>query len=80
MSVSTLIAPGIAWQPLGDGWQSVAHLPLLILVGVTGVGKSTTLALLEAADPPVRQLPDRRTLADQLITKVQLDGGSQCAL
>ncbi|RLT44292.1 MAG: ATPase [Chloroflexi bacterium] len=56
-------------------WLSVADLPLLILVGVTGVGKSTTLALLEAGDPPVRQLPDRRALADQLITKVQLDAG-----
>ena len=71
----TLIAPGIAWQPLTGDWRSVADLPLLILVGVTGVGKSTTLALLEAADPPVRQLPDRRSLADQLITKVQIDAG-----
>lgn len=69
------IAPGIAWESLADDWRSVADLPLLILVGVTGVGKSTTLALLEAAEPPVRQLPDRRTLADQLITKVQLDAG-----
>lgn len=69
------IAPGIAWTPLAPGWLSVADLPLLILVGVTGVGKSTTLALLEAANPPVRQLPDRRSLADLLITKVQLDAG-----
>lgn len=75
MSISRLMAPGTAWQPQADGWLSVAELPLLVLVGVTGVGKSTTLALLEAADPPVRQLPDRRTLADQLITKVQLDAG-----
>ncbi|MBI3959589.1 MAG: ATPase [Chloroflexi bacterium] len=60
---------------MADGWLSVAELPLLILVGVTGVGKSTTLALLEAAAPPVRQLPDRRALADLLITKVQLDAG-----
>lgn len=67
------IAPGIGWQPLADGWRAVAEIPLLILVGVTGVGKSTTLALLESGDPPVRQLPDRRSLADQLITKVQLD-------
>jgi len=69
------IAPGIAWTPLAADWLSVADLPLLILVGVTGVGKSTTLALLEAANPPVRQLPDRRSLADLLITKVQLDAG-----
>ena len=72
---SDAIAPGIAWQPLAEGWLSVADLPLLILVGVTGVGKTTTLALLEAGDPPVRQLPDRRALADLLITKVQLDAG-----
>lgn len=69
------VAPGIAWEPIASDWLSLADLPLLILVGVTGVGKSTTLALLEAADPPVRQLPDRRSLADQLITKVQLDAG-----
>lgn len=69
------ISPGIAWQPQSDGWLSLADLPLLVLVGVTGVGKSTTLALLEAGDPPVRQLPDRRALADHLITKVQLDAG-----
>ncbi len=74
-SAMTQIAPGIAWTPLAPEWRSVTDLPLLILVGVTGVGKSTTLALLEAVDPPVRQLPDRRSLADQLITKVQLDGG-----
>ncbi|MGB5050434.1 MAG: hypothetical protein WBO46_15930 [Caldilineaceae bacterium] len=73
--VAVQIAPGIAWTPLADGWLSVADLPLLILVGVTGVGKSTTLALLEAGDPPVRQLPDRRALADLLIAKVQMDAG-----
>lgn len=69
------VAPGIAWAPIAADWLGLADLPLLILVGVTGVGKSTTLALLEAADPPVRQLPDRRSLADQLITKVQMDAG-----
>jgi len=69
------VAPGIAWEPIAADWLCLADLPLLILVGVTGVGKSTTLALLEAADPPVRQLPDRRSLADQLIAKVQMDAG-----
>lgn len=74
-SLSVQFAPGIDWRPQRDDWLPVADLPLLILVGVTGVGKSTTLALLEAGDPPVRQLPDRRTLADQLIAKVQMDAG-----
>lgn len=69
------IVPGIAWTPLAADWLSLAELPLLVLVGVTGVGKSTTLGLLEAGDPPVLQLPDRRALADLLITKVQLDAG-----
>ncbi len=69
------IAPGIAWQPLGDNWLALSTLPLVILVGVTGVGKSTTLALLEADKPPLCQLPDRRGLADLLITKVQREAG-----
>jgi len=75
VEIAPEITPGIAWQPLTDDWLSVADLPLLILVGVTGVGKSTTLALLEAGNSPVLQLPDRRSLADLLITKVQLDAG-----
>lgn len=74
-SLSVQFAPGIDWRPQRDDWLPVADLPLLILVGVTGVGKSTTLALLEAGDPPVRQLPDRRSLADQIIAKVQMDAG-----
>jgi len=56
---------------LGD--PSTAHqarlgeLPLTVLVGVTGVGKSTALASLRGADARARVLPDRRELTDHLI-------------
>lgn len=46
--------------PLGE-W------PLTVLVGVTGVGKSTALAALRAADPAARMLPDRREITDHVI-------------
>lgn len=46
---------------------TASSLPLLILVGVTGVGKSTTLAALEAAGGQLTLLPDRRTLTDAII-------------
>lgn len=44
-----------------------SDLPLLVLVGVTGVGKSTTLAALTEAGCTVTLLPDRRRLTDELI-------------
>ncbi|MBB5235144.1 AAA family ATPase [Deinococcus budaensis] len=46
--------------PLGE-W------PLTVLVGVTGVGKSTALAALRAADPAARALPDRREITDHVM-------------
>lgn len=46
--------------PLGE-------LALTVLVGVTGVGKSTALAALQAADPEARVLPDRREVTDAVM-------------
>ena len=66
------IAPGLGWgsQP-PVGWQPVQEQPLLCFVGLTGVGKTTTLGilagLLEAAGRAFTHLPDRRRLTDQLI-------------
>lgn len=40
---------------------------LLLLVGLTGAGKSTTLAALHGARPGLRALPDRRRLADEVV-------------
>lgn len=58
-------APSAAWQPL-------AARPLLVLVGVTGVGKSTTLAALQHAGLAYHPLPDRRELTDRLIIPTML--------
>jgi hypothetical protein len=46
---------------------SIVDIPVLILVGVTGVGKSTTLAALNAAGFGYLLLPDRRELTDRMI-------------
>lgn len=50
----------------GVGGVALLDQPLLVLVGVTGVGKSTTLARL-AEKVPLRVLPDRRELADRVV-------------
>lgn len=62
------IGPGLAYgdtQPVG--WQSIQACPLLILVGVTGVGKSTTLEGLQTSGLRFSLLPDRRELTDRLL-------------
>ncbi len=64
----TLLAPWVGTgNAPGADWHAIADLPLVILVGVTGVGKSTTLQALHAAGLPFQLLPDRRDLTDQLI-------------
>lgn len=65
-----------AGTPSPAGWLPITERPLLILVGVTGVGKSTLLAELEAAVPDHTLLPDRRDLTDRLIIAAiqQADG------
>ena len=47
-------------------WPATAELPLLVLAGVTGVGKSTTLERLARRLPCVL-LPDRREIADRVV-------------
>ena len=54
-------------SPAPDGWEPVAGCPLLVLVGVTGVGKSTALAAIAEAGLDYCLLPDRRDLTDRLI-------------
>lgn len=50
-----------------DGWSPVAECDCLILVGLTGVGKTTVLACLSSALDNATLLPDRRTLTDRLM-------------
>ncbi len=71
------LAPGLA---AGDaapaGWRPLAATNLLILVGVTGVGKSTLLSQLTAHGLAYTLLPDRRVLTDALIiTQMQVADG-----
>jgi hypothetical protein len=62
------LAPGVfAGYPLPTNARPLSHCPLLILVGVTGVGKSSTLRELETLGVRFTLLPDRRLLTDQLI-------------
>lgn len=78
-----LLADGVSFAArpdqvarLGAGWVSLPGLPVTILVGVTGVGKSTTLARLTERGVGYTLLPDRRLVADEVIigTMQALDG------
>jgi L-alanine-DL-glutamate epimerase-like enolase superfamily enzyme len=66
--------------PAPEGWTPITARPLLVLVGVTGAGKSTTLDALRAAGLDCRLLPDRRLLTDLLmIPQMQLAAGEPVA-
>ncbi|MFT2721309.1 ATPase [Deinococcus sp. A31D244] len=53
--------------PTAPHERRLSQLPLTVLVGVTGVGKSTALAALTGADAGVRVLPDRREVTDAVM-------------
>lgn len=61
------LADGLGAGLPPDGWAAIAELPLLILVGVTGVGKSTTVQAVAQEVGQISLLPNRRTLADLLV-------------
>jgi hypothetical protein len=64
----TLLAPGVGvGEPAPTGWRRISDFRLLIFSGVTGVGKSTTLAKLAQTALTYTSLPDRRELTDRLI-------------
>ncbi len=54
-------------HPRAPAQIPVSQLDLVILVGVTGVGKSRTLAELQAKGHVFTLLPDRRLVTDQII-------------
>ncbi len=74
------LRPGCgAGLPRPPGWLSFSDTSLLVLVGVTGVGKSTTLASL-LRGRRATLLPDRRELTDKLmIASMQLADGAPVA-
>lgn len=52
--------------PAPQNWRVIQEFPLLVFVGVTGVGKSTTLEAV-MSNVTATLLPDRRPLTDDLI-------------
>ena len=62
-----LLADGLGAGPPPTGWVAIVDMPVLILVGVTGVGKSTTVDALRTRMGAVSLLPNRRKLADLLV-------------
>jgi hypothetical protein len=52
--------------PPPPGWAALADRPLVVIVGLTGVGKTTTLDGLDTAVPH-RVLPNRRWLTDAIM-------------
>ena len=58
--------------PLGNDkipadFQPLTEFPLVIIIGLTGVGKSTAIELLDQQGIHFTLLPNRRDLADQII-------------
>lgn len=79
MTISAIISSQLALgQPPEAGWLPLKETNLLIIVGVTGVGKSSTVNALAAAGLAVALLPNRRELTDRfMITHLQRqDGGA----
>jgi hypothetical protein len=64
-----------------DGWSPLAQMPLLILVGLTGVGKTTLTNALSELGLNFTLLPNRRTLTDLFIipTVMSMDGTEKIA-
>jgi len=75
------IAPGLGVGDAPAGWRPLADAPLLILVGVTGVGKSAAVDALGQLGVDFALLPNRRELTDKLIiSHLQQRDGAPLAL
>src|SRR5262245_57245285 len=72
------LAPGVgAGRPTPAGWVPLAERPFVVLVGLTGAGKTTALAALAGSGVAFHLLPDRRTLTDRVILPaVQAEDGA----
>jgi hypothetical protein len=64
------IAAGCAiGDPLPPGWRRLRDCDLLIVCGVTGVGKTSALAALGRMVDGLASLPERRTLFDAVVAR-----------
>ncbi|HWK48008.1 MAG TPA: hypothetical protein VNT30_25015 [Stellaceae bacterium] len=55
------------------GWRAVADSRLLVVIGLTGTGKSTAMAELRAIAEPFSLLPNRREVTDKAIIPLYSD-------
>ncbi len=62
-----LLTDGLGVGRASAGWVAIVDMPVLILVGVTGVGKSTTVTALRSQWGEISLLPNRRKIADLLV-------------
>ncbi|MDE0182738.1 MAG: hypothetical protein OXL39_15415 [Caldilineaceae bacterium] len=62
-----LLEDGLGAGAPPAGWAAIVDLPVLVLVGVTGVGKSTAVNALRSGCDGVSLLPNRRKIADLLV-------------
>ena len=62
-----LLADGLGVGRAPAGWVAIVDMPVLCLVGVTGVGKSTAVTALRSRWGEISLLPNRRKIADLLV-------------
>ena len=63
-------------DPAPHGWRPLAEMPMLVVVGLTSVGKSSAISALAAHGVAYSSLPDRRDLVSALIiTQMQIEAG-----
>jgi hypothetical protein len=68
MSFFYTLTPEMGWgDVVPEGWSRPTAVRLLILVGLTGVGKSSTVQALQEAGLDFELLPNRRAMADELV-------------
>jgi hypothetical protein len=69
------IGPGVIFSETRPrGWQAVADTRLLVLIGLTGTGKSTAMSALRNTGEPFSLLPNRREVTDRAIIPLYCDG------
>jgi hypothetical protein len=71
MNVSPVAGVG---SPIPEGWSRVRDLEMIVLVGLTGSGKSTAATALEERSITYYLLPNRREMTDLAIIPHYADG------
>jgi hypothetical protein len=70
------VAFALEAESIPPGFQTLTELPLVLMVGLTGVGKSTVLELLPQNGVHFTLLPNRREITDEIIiTSLQAEAG-----